>query len=42
MLETQAVVEELLERKVSELVLVLHFDLDDLALLDVLEADVVF
>ena len=41
MLKAQAVIEELLEAKVLEFVLVLHLDLDYLALFDIFEADVV-
>ena len=42
MLKTQTVVEKLLVSKVSEFVLVLHFDLDHFALFDILETDAVF
>lgn len=41
-LQAQTVVEKLLEGEVLKLVLVLHFDLDDLVIVNILESDVVF
>lgn len=42
MLETEAVVEDLLKREVFKLVLILHFDFDLFILLYVFESEVVF
>lgn len=41
MFETDALVEKLLVGEIPEFILILHFNLDDLRLLDVLEANVV-